>query len=90
MELQKCEALGEYGFKTLFKELPHLKFVDLSAIPFVNYAFLDAMKNDKPDLLIKQFKIPEWNKKDNGLRMPRRVVEKKKKKKGKKGKKGKK
>ena len=40
-------------------------------------------------MVLKQFKVPAGDKKDNGLRVPRRVVQKEKKKKkgGKKGKK---
>ena len=46
-----------------------------------NYAFLDDLKATKPQLLTKRYNIAEVDKKDNGLRIPRRVVEKKKKKK---------
>jgi hypothetical protein len=53
----------------------------MSRIPIVNYAFLDELKNNRPELLTKRNQIAEIDKKDNGLRVPRRVISKKKKKK---------
>jgi hypothetical protein len=64
-----------------------LKYLDLSRIPIVNYAFLDDLKTTRPELLMKRNNIAEIDKKDNGLRVARRVISKKKKKKKKGGKK---
>lgn len=51
---------------------------------------LEQLKNVKPELLIRRFLYQVVDPKDNGLRVPRRVVDKKKKKKKKGGKKKKK
>lgn len=40
---------------------------------------MDELRQKTPELLMKRNFIPEADKKDNGLRIPRRVVEKKKK-----------
>jgi hypothetical protein len=62
-----------------------LKFIDLSGVTAVNQPFLEEMKTKMPQVYLRKFKINEVDKKDNGLRVPRRVIEKeKKKKKGKK------
>ena len=66
-----------------------MAYVDINSIPIVNYGFLDELKKTNPDLLIRRnIHQDEDFKKDNGLRVPRRIIQKKKKKK--KGKKGKK
>jgi hypothetical protein len=43
------------------------------------------LRQTKPELLIRRFLYQVVDTKDNGLRVPRRIVDKKKKKKGKKG-----
>ena len=53
----------------------------MSGVTTANYAFLDELKATRPNLLTKRYNIAEVDKKDNGLRVPRRVIEKKKKKK---------
>ena len=46
----------------------------------------DELRTNHPDVLIRRFKHSETDKRDTGLRVPRRLIEKKKKKgKGKKG-----
>jgi len=74
LELSGCETLTEYGVKTVIDKLPRLKYIDMSRIPIVNYGFLDELKQRLPNLLTKRYKIAELDKKDNGLRVPRRVI----------------
>jgi hypothetical protein len=85
MELCKLE-LTDYGLKQIIQDIKPLKYVDFSGVSTVNSAFLEETQTTKPNLLLKCFKINVTDPKDNGLRCPRRVVEKegKKKKKGKK------
>lgn len=87
VEICNCQGIAEYGLKELFTKCEKLTFADVSKIPIVNYAFLDELKESNPDLLIRR-NIHEDNdfKKDNGLRVPRRIAGMKKK--GKKKKKG--
>jgi len=85
LELCRLEALTEYSLKFVFKELKELKFLDTNGIKDCNYALLDEFKQQKPSLLVRMYRFDKFDKKDNGLRVPRRVVQKKKKKKGKKG-----
>jgi hypothetical protein len=87
LEVPGCEALTDYGVKQCINKFTKLKYLDLSRVPIVNYKYLDELKNEKPDLLMRRNLISEIEKKDNGLRVPRRVVSKKKKKKKKGGKK---
>jgi len=87
LELNRCD-LTDVGLRSLSKELPQLKFLDLSSIPSVNAAILEEIKVKKPELLVRSFRNDKFDPKDNGLRVPRRVIEKAKKK-GKKGKKSK-
>ena len=47
-------------------------------------ALIQEIQMKKPDLLLRQFRTDKFDIKDNGLRVPRRVIEKEKKKKGKK------
>ena len=55
-------------------------------MPIVNYAFLDVLKDEYPELLIRRNVYQDEDfKKDNGLRVPRRIIQKKKSKKKKKG-----
>lgn len=88
LELTKIDV-SDSALKNILKELTKLTYIDLSGVTTANYAFLDELKATRPSLLTKRYNIAEVDKKDNGLRVPRRVVEKKKKKKkgGKKGKK---
>ena len=81
LELTRLETLGENCIKQTIKDLTKLKFIDLTGIKEANYKLLDELKDTKPNLLTKRFNIAEVDKKDNGLRVPRRVVDKKKKKK---------
>ena len=92
LEVTKCDKLTEFGLKSVLESNPKLQFLDINHIPAVTFPFLDELKDTHPDLLIKRHTYQEVDfKKDNGLRVPRRlkVDIKKKKKKGKK-KKGKK
>ena len=90
LEIIKCDAIGEFGINTILEGCPNLTYFDISSIPIVNYQFLDDIKQAHPDLLIRRNVHQDDDfKKDNGLRVPRRIISKKKKKK-KKGKKKKK
>ena len=82
LELTGCAGLTEYTLKCIQKELPDLKFVDLSGVPAVNLTFYEELKAKMPNVYLRRFQINEVDKKDNGLRVPRRVIEKKKEKKG--------
>jgi len=53
----------------------------------VNLAFYEELKAKMPNVYLRRYQISEVDKKDNGLRVPRRVIEKEKKKGGKKKKK---
>ena len=54
-------------------------------MPIVTYGFLDELKQSHPNLYIRRNKFQDDDfKKDNGLRVPRRIISKKKKKKKKK------
>jgi hypothetical protein len=53
----------------------------------VTPAFIENLKNIKPKLLLRKFKYADADPKDNGLRVPLRVVDKKAGKGKKKGKK---
>ncbi len=64
-----------------------MKYLDLSGLKVADYAFLEKLKTEKPNLLMRKLVITDWDyKKDCGLRVPLRVIPKKKKgkKKGKK------
>ena len=79
LELNRCD-LTDTAIKWLAKELPALKFVDLTSVPAVTLSLLDEIKQKKPELLLRQFAKEKFDPKDNGLRVPRRVIEKEKKK----------
>lgn len=85
LELTKCDKLTDYALKTIFETNTALRYIDVNKVPTVDYGFLDELTKQKPDLLIRRnCHQDEDYKKDNGLRVPRRVIqEKKKKKKGK-------
>ena len=84
LEVPGCDISDE-GVKNFVKEVPGLKFLDLTSISGITLKLLDEIKGKKPDLLLRQYRTEKFDPKDNGLRVPRRVIEKeKKKKKGKK------
>mmetsp|Transcript_21656 Transcript_21656/g.26618 ORF Transcript_21656/g.26618 Transcript_21656/m.26618 type:complete len:97 (-) Transcript_21656:149-439(-) len=89
IELCKCENVGEFGINSLLQNCTKLIYFDINKNPIVNYGFLDELKKTHPDLFIRRnIHTDDDFKKDNGLRVPRRVIQKKKsKKKKKKGKK---
>ena len=86
LELTKCEGLTEYSIDNIIKSSNTLKFLDLNNIPAITPQVLEQLRLIKPDLLIRRYLYQVVDVKDNGLRVPRRIVDKKKKKK--KGKKG--
>lgn len=83
LELNRNE-ITDNGVKLFAKEMPMLKFLDLTSVSGITLAILDEIKLKKPELLLRQFTAGKFDPKDNGLRVPRRVEEKKEKKKGKK------
>ena len=82
LELTGCASLTDYSLKTLQTELNSLKFLDLSGVTAVNLAFFEDLKVKLPQVYLRRYQINDVDKKDNGLRVPRRVIEKKKAKKG--------
>jgi len=75
VELCKCEGLGEFGIGKLLSDCEQLIYLDINKVPIVNYGFLDELKNSKPDLLIRRNVHQDDDfKKDNGLRVPRRII----------------
>jgi len=64
-----------------------LKFIELNGIPGITNPIFEQLRQIKPDLLMRRYNLQVVDQKDNGLRVPRRIVEKKKKKKKKGGKK---
>ena len=91
LELTKCDLLTEFGLKSVLESNTKLQFLDINHIPAVTFPYLDELKDTHPELLIKRHTYQDVDfKKDNGLRVPRRLkvdIKKKKKKKGKKKKK---
>lgn len=90
IEVNRIENLTDYSLKFMFKELKNLQFFEGNGVPAVTFAMLDELKITKPNLVTRKLRFEPLDKKDNGLRVPRRVIEKKKKKKKGKGKKSKK
>lgn len=86
LEVTKCELLTEYSIDNILKANVTLQFIELSGIPGITPQILDNLKLIRPDVLIRRYQFVNIDPKDNGLRVPRRIVDKKKKKK--KGKKG--
>ena len=86
LEIPKCEKVTEFGLKSLLETNTKLQFLDINHIPAVTFPFLDELKDTHPQLLIKRHAYQDVDfKKDNGLRVPRRLlvdIKKKKKKKG--------
>ena len=87
LELTGCNRLTEYFIESMFKNNMNLNFVDLSHIPVMTMAFWEVLRQHRPELLGRRFKMSDVDPKDNMLRVPLRIAEKKKKKKGKKKKK---
>lgn len=56
----------------------------MTGVAALNLGILDEIRVKKPDLLLRQFRSEKVDPNDNGLRVPRRVVEAEGKKKGKK------
>ena len=86
LELNRL-TINDFGLKSVVKDFTRLRFVDFNGIKDVTYPLLDEFKKERPDLLIRQWRMKKHDKKDNELRVPWRVVEKKKKKAKKGGKK---
>lgn len=83
IELNRCECT-EASIKYFIKELPNLKFLDLTGIPGIPLQMVLDIQNKKPGLNLRNFRSEKLDVKDTGLRCPRRVIEedgKKKKKK---------
>ena len=59
--------------------------MDLNYIPDLKWAFFDELRERFPNILIRRFKHQDTDKKDNGLKVPRRPNVKPKKGKKKKG-----
>ena len=53
LEVTKCQKLTEYGIKQIL-ENNKLDFIDINNIPAVTFPFLDELKDNHPDLLIKR------------------------------------
>ena len=77
--------LTEYSIDNIIRNSTSLKFIDLNSIPAITPAVLENLRNIKPELLIRRFYQQVIDPKDNGLRIPRRVIDGKKKKGKKKG-----
>ena len=72
LELQRCERITEYGVKTVLENNKELQFIDLNKIPIVTYAYLDELKQNYPNVMMRRFKYQDDDfKKDNMLRVPR-------------------
>lgn len=72
-----CENLTEYGIEAIFKNFRTLTFIDINHIPVVTPAFYEILKNHRPDIMVKRFQFTEVDPKDNMLRVPLRIAEKK-------------
>ena len=87
VELVKCEAITEFGINCFLQNCEKIIFLDIAKVPIFDYNFLDELRQTNPTLYIRRNKhYGDDFKKDNGLRVPRRIISKKKKKKKKKGK----
>ena len=87
VELVKCEAISEFGINCILQNCEKIIFLDIAKVPIFDYNFLDELRQTNPTLYIRRNKHQGDDfKKDNGLRVPRRIISKKKKKKKKKGK----
>jgi len=48
LELTGCASLTDYTLKGIQKELPNLKFLDLSGVSAVSLAFYEELKTKMP------------------------------------------
>lgn len=88
LEVAGCELLQEYDVQQILTLGKSLEFIDINHIPIVTAAFFDSLKATAPDLKIRAYQTNLVDLKDNGLRIPLRLIgAAKKKKKAKKGKK---
>lgn len=62
--------------KYFVKELPQLKFLDLTGISGISLALITEIQGKKPELKLRRFRTDKVDAKDTGLRVPRRVIEK--------------
>jgi len=53
LELNRCTELTDLGLKEFVKELPSLKFLDLTSVPAVNLALVEEIQTKKPELLLR-------------------------------------
>ena len=76
VELIACDSIGEFGVNSFITNCPKLILLDIAKIPFASkYGFLDELKSTNPTLLIRRnLHHDDDFKKDNGLRVPRRIV----------------
>ena len=86
LEMNRCALTADEVTKALSPpNLPNLRFVDLTSVPGLTKSVLTELQQKRPQLALRQFRRDKVDPKDNGLRVPRRVIEKEgKKKKGKK------
>ena len=75
LDLTNLDSLTEFGLKGFVSDLKSLKFIDLSGVSTVTRALVEEWTQQRPALLLKQFKINKVDPKDNGLRVPRRIKE---------------
>lgn len=85
LELTGVKNLTEYFVDKMMKNYFTLKFVDLQHVPIMTPQFYEQMKEIRPDLLQRRYKISDVDPKDNMLRVPLRIKDDGKKKKKKKG-----
>lgn len=87
IELAGCKNVSDAVILKIWSEYHNIKFVDLNYHPIMTPAFYEQLIEIRSDVLMRRFKHQDVDPKDNGLRVPLRISEKKKKKKGKKKKK---
>ncbi len=76
LELNRLNNLSEFSLNSIFKDLKHLKFIDLQGVSACTFQMLDELKEVKPDLVTRRFNFGEAiDDEDNGLRIPRRVIQ---------------
>ena len=79
LELTKCEKLTEFSLNSCLETNKNLTFMDLNGIPVVTYAYMHELSTKYPSLRLKRHKYQEQDfKKDNMLRVPRKIIQKKK------------
>ena len=74
LELTRCESITEFGVHTIIGVLPSLQFLDLNFIPAITPKELEEVRKIKPQMLIRRYLQQVVDPKDNGLRVPRRIV----------------